>query len=91
MTVLAQTEDYLVEFEDGLLTIARYSDGHCKATDYRGCAGDFRRDLNVAGPEKALRTWVNGIMYRCQWRPLYKPTRMPGAPAVLHDQPTHQR
>lgn len=78
MTILAKTDEYLAEFEAGYLTIARYSDGYCKAWKYSGIAGDFRQCLKVHGAEKTISIYLK-IMRKAEWEPLYKPHRMPGA------------
>lgn len=76
MTVLAQTESHLVEFEFGVLTIARYSDGHCLMLKGRGIAGHFRDCLKTHSPQRVTETFIR--MCRGQeWQPLYKPHRMP--------------
>lgn len=58
MTILAKTADHLAEFECGILTIARYSDGHAIALKGRGIAGQFRDCLKTATPEKVISTFI---------------------------------
>jgi hypothetical protein len=86
MTVLAITDAYLVEFESGQLTIARYSDGHCLAIEGKGIAGQFRACLRTHEPARVVETFIS-IANRIkgpsgkpgEWQPLYKPERMPRA------------
>lgn len=78
MTILARTAEHLAEFEDGYLTISRYSDGHCKAWKQSGIAGMFRADLKRSGAERTVDVYLR-LMRRAPWEPLYKPDRMPGA------------
>lgn len=75
MTILASTPDYLVEFEAGMLTIARRVDGHCVAMRGRGIAGDFRDCLKTHSPERVIQTYLR-ICPRPVWSPLYVPDRM---------------
>jgi hypothetical protein len=77
MTVLAKTTDYLVEYESNMLTIARYSDGHCLALTGRGIAGEFRACLKTHAPDRVIQTFMRMIP-DATWRPLYKPERMEG-------------
>lgn len=78
MTILAETKDYLVEFEARLLTISRYSDGHCKGYSGKRVAGEFRDCLKTHTPERVIDLYLK--MFRGQdWQPLYKPERMPRA------------
>lgn len=76
MTVLAETADYLVEYEANILTIARYSDGHCKGLRGKGIAGQFRACLKTHPPERVIQTFLT-IARKADWQPLYKPHRMP--------------
>lgn len=78
MTILASTDDHLAEFEAGVLTIARYSDGHCKTMKARGIAGEFRRCLKTHTPERVIATYLRlADQAGCKWEPLYKPDYMP--------------
>lgn len=76
MTILAKTADHLVEFENGVLTIARYSDGHCVGLTGRGIAGQFRDCLKTHAPERVVETFLR-IVRNQMWQPLYKPHMMP--------------
>lgn len=78
MTILARTAEHLVEYEAGFLSIARYTDGHCKAAKAKGIAGQFRACLRTHSPERVVETFLR-MMRRHPWEPLYKPHRMPGA------------
>lgn len=76
MTVLAQTEDHLAEFEFGALTISRYTDGHCIALAGKGIAGQFRKCLKTHAPERVIKTFLR-IDPKAEWQPLYNPSEMP--------------
>lgn len=76
MTVLARTADHLVEFEAGMLTIARREDGHCLAVRQKGIAGDFRADLATYGTERVVQFWLR-MLSSHEWKPLYKASAMP--------------
>jgi hypothetical protein len=76
MTVLTRTTDYLVEFEDGMLTIARREDGHCLAVRQKGIAGGFRADLAKYGAERVVQFWLR-LLSSHEWKPLYKASAMP--------------
>ena len=76
MTILADTPEHLVEFESGLLTIARRTDGHCVALNGRGIAGQFRDCLRTHSPERVVQTFLR-IARGQEWQPLYNPARMP--------------
>ena len=84
MTILAKTENHLVEYEAGILTIARRSDGHC--LDVRkgdgGIAapsGDFRHMCKRVGKDAATRRFMNiALAIGCKWEPLYKARAMEG-------------
>lgn len=78
MTILARTPEYLVEYEAGFLSIARYSDGHCKAAKAKGIAGQFRACLKTHSPERTIECFLR-MMRKFEWEPLYKAHRMPGA------------
>jgi hypothetical protein len=66
----------LAEFEAGILTISRYSDGHCKGMRGRGIAGEFRACLKTHSPKRVIEVYL--MMARKQpWQPLYKPGWMP--------------
>lgn len=74
MTVLAQTPEYLVEFESGMFSISRFSDGHAIGLVSKGIAGEFRSCVKSHGAERATATYLRiaeGI--KAQWRPCYKP------------------
>lgn len=58
MTVLASTADHLVEFEAGILTITRRSDGHAVSLTGKGIAGHFRDCLKTHTPERVVETWI---------------------------------
>lgn len=75
MTILANTAEYLVEFEARILTIARRTDGHCVALSGRGIAGDFRDCLKTHSPERVIETYLR-LCRGIPWEPLYKPERM---------------
>lgn len=76
MTILARTADHLVEFESGMLTIARREDGHCLAVSQRGVAQDFRADLKQYGAERVVQFWLR-MLSHLEWKPLYKVDAMP--------------
>jgi hypothetical protein len=76
MTILAITEDYLVEYESGLLTISRYTDGYCLGFSGRRVAGEFRDCLKTHTADKVIETYIK-IARGAQWEPMYKPHRMP--------------
>ena len=76
MTIITTTPEYLVEFEAGILTIARYSDGHCIALKGHGLSGQFREALKKHGKDRTIRTYLK-IDPKATWQPLYKPDRMP--------------
>ncbi|MBN8557862.1 MAG: hypothetical protein J0L74_09360 [Burkholderiales bacterium] len=78
MTILAATTEHLVEFEAGILTIARYSDGHCLTLKATGIAGQFRDCIRTHGAERATATFIR-ICRNQDWAPLYKPACMPRA------------
>ena len=72
MTILTHTAEYLAEYEGGILTISRDTDGHCKALKGRGIAGNFRDCLKTHNHEHVIKIWLK--MMRGQiWQPLYKP------------------
>lgn len=77
MTILTITQDHLVEFEAGILTIARYSDGHCVALKGKGIAGQFRACLKTHEPVRVVQTFLRIAERKQAWQPLYKPERMP--------------
>lgn len=74
MTILAKTAEHIAEFESGILTIARYSDGHCKAGKGRSIAGDFRSCIKSHGAERTIATYLR--ILPGEWATLYKPNRM---------------
>lgn len=76
MTILAKTPDYLVEFEANMLTIARYSDGHCIALQGKGIAGEFKACLKTSPVERVIEVFIK-MVSGAAWQPLYKPARMP--------------
>lgn len=78
MTILARTRDHLVEFEAGFLSIARYTDGHCKAWKKVGISAEFRADCKRFGADRTVETYLQ-LLRRAEWEPLYQPQRMPGA------------
>jgi len=74
MTILASTRDHLVEYEAGMLTIARRTDGNCIALQGRGIAGQFRACLKTHSAERTIQTFIS---LGATWRPLYKPRCVP--------------
>lgn len=76
MTVLANTQDYYVEFEAGFLSITRRTDGHCLGMKGKGIAGQFRACLKTHSPERVVQTFIR-MARNVQWEPLYKPHRIP--------------
>ena len=76
MTILAVTSEFLVEYEARILTIARYTDGHCVALAGLGIKGQFKDCLKTHPPEKVVATFLR-IAGKQSWQPLYKPGRMP--------------
>lgn len=76
MTTLTKTTDYLVEFEAGMLTISRYSDGHCLAMTGKRIAGDFRDCLKTHSLERCVDTFIR-LSPSKTWQPMYKPQYMP--------------
>jgi hypothetical protein len=76
VTILAKTQDHLVEFESGMLTIARYTDGHCIGLAGKGIAGQFRECLKTHTPERVIATFLR-MDPKATWQPLYCPERMP--------------
>lgn len=78
MTILAITEKYLVEYESRILTISRYSDGHCLSFAGRRVAGEFRDCLKTHTAEQTVETYIK-IARNKPWEPMYKPHRMPRA------------
>jgi hypothetical protein len=85
--IIARNAEFLVEFEDGLFSIARYADGKAKAHGGPGHvkeAHELRREFIAAvashGPDRAIRSLVYGRMYRLKWLPMYKPAVMAGRP-----------
>ena len=75
MTVLANTAEHLVEFEDGILTIARRTDGHAIGLQGKNIAKNFLDCLKTHSPERVIQTFIrlNGHQ---EWQPLYKPHKM---------------
>jgi hypothetical protein len=76
MTILASTADYLVEYEAGMLTIARRYDGNCIGLTGRGIAGQFRDCLKTHGAERTIQTYIR-MVPGATWQPLYKPGCVP--------------
>lgn len=58
MTILARTDDYCAEYESGLLTIVRRTDGAFKAFSGRRVAGEFRDCLKTHTPERVFEVWI---------------------------------
>lgn len=58
MTILAKTEAYLVEYEAGFLSIARYSDGKALGLQGKRIAGDFKECLKKEGAERTIATYI---------------------------------
>jgi len=78
MAVLAMTDDHFVEFDCGIFTISRYTDGHCLAIKAKGVAGDFRHAVKKKGVDHAIVLFTSiAIATGADWEPLYKPHRMP--------------
>ena len=81
MTVLAETNEYLVEFEQSptpMLTISRYSDGCCKAMTGKGLSSQFKDCLKTHSAEKVTQTFLKLANTVCpDWGPMYKPKKMP--------------
>jgi hypothetical protein len=75
MTVLASTPEHLVEYEAGILTIARRSDGHCLALRGHGIAAHFRDCLTTHEPARVVAVFIK-LCRGQHWRPLYKPRCM---------------
>lgn len=74
MTVLAKTSEYLVEFESGMLSIARFSDGNAIGLRSKGLSGEFRSCVKTHGAERAIATYLRiAESIKAQWRPCYKP------------------
>lgn len=78
MTILANTPEYLVEFEAGILTISRRSDGMHVALEGRGIAGQFRECLKTHEPNRVVQTFLRMPRKPVTWLPpLYRPGCMP--------------
>lgn len=58
MTILACTTTHIAEFEDGLLTIARYSDGQALGLTGKGIAGQFRACLKTHSAERTIDCYI---------------------------------
>ena len=58
MTILAITPEYLAEYEAGILTIARYSDGKAVSLAGKGIAGEFRACLKTHAPQRVCETFI---------------------------------
>ena len=82
MTILASTENHLVEFEAGLFTIARRTDGHCLAIhkgQVPGVAGNFNSAKRKSrdGVDGAIKRFLRiSVALGAEWEPLYKPEKM---------------
>ncbi len=76
MTVLAETENYLVEYDQcgsfRMLTITDKWNGFAKSLFGPRIAGDFRDCLKTHSPEKAIETWLR-IANDQSWEKVYKP------------------
>jgi len=77
MTVLAKTADYLAEFESGMLSIARRSDGHCVAMRAPRLSADFRACIKAHGADRTIATYIKIGERLGGWKPLYKASAMP--------------
>jgi hypothetical protein len=78
MTILANTPEYLVEFEARVLTISRRSDGMHVALEGRGIAGQFRECLKTHEPNRVVQTFLRITGKPLTWLPpLYRAGRMP--------------
>jgi len=58
LTILAETDAYLIEYEAGTLTVARYSDGHCLVVPYERAAGMFRDCLKTHSIERTIECFI---------------------------------
>ena len=78
MTILASTDKYLVEFEANIFTIARRTDGHCKAIHQQSISGDFKKAKKLNGEQAAIEAFLRwATALGSEWSPLYKPHMMP--------------
>ena len=75
-TLLAKTQEYLVEYEGGALHIARYLDGYAIGMRGKGICGQFKACLKTHSPERAIQTFLR-MLPGATWKPCYKPERMP--------------
>ena len=71
MTVLANTTDHLVEYEYGMLSIARKIDGKAMCFKGKRVCGNFRDCLKTHSAERTIQTWLL-IISGNEWQPLYK-------------------
>lgn len=74
MTILAETADHLVEFDQAptpMLTIADKATGMVKAMTGQGIAGQFRDCLKTHAPERVIQTFLRLAPW--PWEPMYKP------------------
>jgi len=79
MTILASTDEHLAEFEGGVLTIARRTDGHAVSLRGRGLSQHFRDCLTTHAPQRVVATFLRIAGPNANWRPLYRPSAMPPA------------
>lgn len=78
MTILANTPEYLVEFEAGILTISRRSDCMHVALEGRGIAGQFRECLKTHDANRVVQTFLRMPRGPLNWLPpLYRDGCMP--------------
>lgn len=77
MTILAETENNLVEYEHGVLTITDLATGHALAATGKRIAGDFRDCLKTHSPERVTATYIRLLRGRgIEWEPLYNPDKL---------------
>lgn len=67
-------QSYLVEFEDGRLTIIRRSDGNAIMFE-RGAIAHFRQCVKESGLDKTIACYIR--LGRKNWKPMYKPSAIP--------------
>jgi hypothetical protein len=76
MSVLAETHDYLVEYDQWaghrLLVITDKWNGFSKTMTGPRIAGDFKDCLTTHSPSRVIETWLK-IMRNQPWQQTYKP------------------
>jgi len=94
MTLLAETSEYLVEYEryaGGMITIARYSDGHALAFTGKRVSGEFRDCLRTHSPETVIQTYIRMAKgMKIEWSPFYSPSKMALVRNALKDEEQRQ-